>query len=73
MSVRVYGWRIKDKRTGPLCKLRWKMTEQYAAEWAAKEGVPIEKIESSAEVRHPYTVGWGGSVPPAPGKDPKQN
>ncbi len=63
MSVTVYGWRIRDKRTGRWRKLRWKMAEKDAAQWAAKEGVEIEKIEGSAEVRHPYEAGWGGHVP----------
>lgn len=68
MSITVYGWRIRDKRTGRWRKLCWQMTEQDASKWAAKEGVEIEKIEGSSEVRHPILDGWGGSVPATPGK-----
>lgn len=64
MSVTVYSWRIKDKRTERWRKLRWQMTEQDAAEWVTKEGVPIEKIEGSEVVRTDLS-GRGATFIPA--------
>jgi len=66
MTHTVDRWRIKDKRTGHWRTLRWQMSEEDALDWAAKEGVEIQQIENSAEVRKPIETDWGGSVPKAP-------
>jgi hypothetical protein len=49
-------------------KLRWRMTEADAAEWADKNGCEIEKVKSSGETRSDLygPRGYGGSVTPAP-------
>jgi hypothetical protein len=52
----VCNWRIKDRRTGRWRTLRWKMGEQMAAEWAAREGVEIEKLPGTDEERHGYGI-----------------
>jgi len=67
MTLTLYLWRIKDKRTGRWRTLRWRMTEADAQDWASKEGVEIQQVENSAEVREPITVGWGGFVTRAQG------
>ena len=32
--------------------MRWEMTEQSAAEWAARNGVQIEKVQGSGTTRN---------------------
>lgn len=39
--------RRKDPRTRGWKTLQWKMTEEYALEWALKNGREIEKVEGS--------------------------
>ena len=47
--VILYKWRIRHKPTARWRQLRWMMTEEQAAAWAAKEGVEIEMVEGSRE------------------------
>lgn len=51
MPITLYSWRRKDPRTGRWRELRWKMTDEDAQAWAAKEGAELEKVLNSAETR----------------------
>jgi len=48
-----YRWSVPDSRKrGGRRTLRWEMTEQNAAEWAASNGVNLEKMEGSGRARN---------------------
>lgn len=49
--ITLYSWRRKDPGTGRWRVLRWKMTDDDAREWAAKEGAELERAPNSEEVR----------------------
>jgi hypothetical protein len=63
----VCSWRIKDKRAGRWRTLRWKMTDADAAQWAAREGVEIEKLPGTDEERQGYGIMPSGRVQRKPG------
>ena len=47
-----YRWTAPDPRKrGGRREQRWEMTEQNAAEWAASNGVQLEKVEGSGKTR----------------------
>jgi hypothetical protein len=75
-----WRWRVKLKPGAPECvwysrstwrTLRWRMTDEQAAEWGEKNGCEMEKIPLSGEqFSNLYgSSGYGGSVTPAPGKE----
>jgi hypothetical protein len=68
-KIVVWRWEEKNAR-GRWVKLRWAMDEAWAASYAEKHGVELRKIEGSREERTDLygERGYGGSVPPAPGK-----
>ena len=49
--VVVWRRRVYDPQKKRWQELRWRMSEDQAAKWAAKEGVQIERIEGSREER----------------------
>ena len=67
-EVLFWSWRALYKtRTGrdSWRTLRWKMSEEDAAKWAADKGTHVEKLEGSSELRcvgEPYR-GWGEAFP----------
>ena len=58
-SHTVWQWRCykPGKRSGKV--LRWSMTEEAAAEFAKREGVRLEKVAGSEEIREPREI-WPG-------------
>jgi len=50
MPLTLNSWRRKDPRTGRWRVLAWKMTDENARQWAAKEGAEIEKVPNTEEV-----------------------
>ena len=51
MSIAVYSWRRKDPRTGRWRVPAWKMTDDDALRWAAREGAELERVAGSEETR----------------------
>ena len=48
-----YRWSVPDPRKRGGRRIpRWEMTEQSAAEWAARNGVQIEKVQGSGTTRN---------------------
>lgn len=64
MQLTLNSWGRKDPRTGRWRVLRWKMTEDDARQWAARESAEIEKIPNSEEVRTAMS-GYGAVFFPA--------
>ena len=60
----LYSWRRKDPLTGCRRVLAWKMTEEDAHRWAAREGAEIENVPNSEEIRTPVS-GYGAVFFPA--------
>jgi len=58
------SWRRRDPHTGRWRVLAWKMTEDDARRWAAKEHAEIEKIPNSEEIRTAVS-GYGAVFFPA--------
>ena len=55
MPITLHSFRRKDPSTNRWRVLRWKMDNDQAKEWAAKEGAEIEKVPGSEEVRIPVS------------------
>ena len=64
MPLTLYSWRRKDPHTGRWRLLAWKMTEDDARRWAAKESAELEKIPNSEEARTAVS-GYGAVFFPA--------
>ena len=60
MLLTLYSWRRKDRLSGRWRILAWKMTEDDACRWAARESVELEKVPNSGEARN--TVSGFGAV-----------
>lgn len=72
-SITLWLWRVTKPNARWRGKLRWRMTEERAREWAAAEGVELERIEGSVEVRQPVGLpttqeGWKKLIPDKPGE-----
>jgi hypothetical protein len=64
MLITLHFWRRKDLHTGRWRVLAWKMTDDDARRWAAREGAEIEKVPNSEEARTAVS-GYGAVFFPA--------
>ena len=56
----VWQWKAFKPGKRPGKVLRWSMTDEQAAEFAKREGVRLEKVTGSEEIRTPREIYEGG-------------
>lgn len=59
-EITLWQWQVKEP-SGRWRTLRWRMTEDQARDWSAREGREMRCVQNSAEVRDPI-AGAGGMM-----------